>query len=348
MLADELDFVIGVDTHRDEHALALVACPSGARVQEWLIGAEERGYAAALALAVERAPGRRAWAIEGTGSYGKGLARYLTQQGERVFEVERPKRQGGRSRAKSDRLDALRAARSLLAAEKPALPRAAGVRESLRVLLAVRTSAVGARRVALNQLRALLVTCPEPLRTELRSLPRARLLARCRTLAPEPGHDPELAATLRALRLLAARIELLSGEADELERELRTLGEQIAPALLDEHGVGPIGAAQTLVSWSHRGRFASEAAFARLAGAPPIPASSGQTVRHRLDRGGDRKLNNVLHQIVVTRRKHDPRTIAYIERRKREGKSERDAIRSLKRYVARHLFRLLEASAATA
>jgi len=173
MLADELDFVIGVDTHRDEHALALVACPSGARLQEWLIGADERGYSAALARAVEWAAGRRAWAIEGTGSYGKGLARYLTGQGERVLEVERPKRKGGRGGAKSDRLDALRAARSLLAAEKPALPRAAGVRESLRVLLAVRTSAVGARRVALNQLRALLVTCPEPLRAELRSLTRA-------------------------------------------------------------------------------------------------------------------------------------------------------------------------------
>jgi len=145
--------------------------------------------------------------------------------------------------------------------------------------------------------------------------------------------------------LLAIRIAVLSDEADELERELLALSKQLAPALLEEPGVGPIGAVQTLVCWSHRGRFASEAAFARLAGAPPIPASSGQTVRHRLDRGGDRKLNNVLHQIVVTRRKHDPRTIAYIERRRREGKSERDAIRCLKRYVARHLFRLLEASA---
>ena len=342
MLADELDFVIGVDTHRDEHALALVACPSGARVQERLIGADERGYAAALAFAVERAAGRRAWAIEGTGSYGKGLARYLTQRDERVHEVERPKRQGGRARAKSDRLDALRAARSLIAAEKPALPRAAGLRESLRVLLQVRTSAVAARPVALNQLRALLVTCPEPLRAELRSLTRARLLRRCRELEPERTDDPELRSTLQALRLLAARVESLTAETRELEQELRAEAEQIAPALLAERGIGPIGAAQALVSWSHKGRFRSEAAFARLAGAPPIPASSGKTVRHRLDRGGDRKLNNVLHQIVITRRKHDPRTIAYIERRRREGKSEREAIRSLKRHLARHLFRLLE------
>lgn len=200
MLADELDFVIGVDTHRDEHALALVACPSGARLQERLIGADERGYAAALAFARERAPGRRAWAIEGTGSYGKGLARHLASYGERVLEVERP-----RGRAKSDRLNALRAARALIAEERPALPRAAGRRESLRVLLQVRTSAVSARKVALNQLRALVVTCPEPLRAELRSLTRARLLRRCRELAPEHEPDPELAGTLLALRMLSAR-----------------------------------------------------------------------------------------------------------------------------------------------
>jgi transposase len=265
-----------------------------------------------------------------------------------VLEVERPKRTGRRGRAKSDRLDALRAARSLLAEDKPVQPRVSGARESLRVLLQVRTSAVSARKVALNQLRALLITCPEPLRAELRSLTRARLLRRCGELGGEHEPDPELAGTLRALRLLAARIETLSAEARELERELRVQAEQIAPTLLEEHGIGPIGAAQALVSWSHKGRFRSEAAFARLAGAPPIPASSGRTVRHRLDRGGDRKLNSVLHQIVISRRKHDPRTIAYIERRRREGKSEREAIRSLKRYVARHLFRLLEASTAPA
>jgi hypothetical protein len=347
MLADEVDFVIGVDTHRDEHALAFVACPTGACLAERVIAADGRGYAAALALAIERAPGRRAWAIEGTGSYGKGLARWLAVQGERVLEVERPKRQRSRRAPKSDRLDALRAARSLIAEETPALPRAAGRRESLRVLLQVRTSAVSARKVALNQLRALLVTCPEPLRAELRSLTRARLLRRCRELAPEREHDPELAATLLALRLLAARIEALSAEQRWLERQLLAITHEIAPALLAERGIGPIGAAQALISWSHRGRFRNESAFARLAGAPPIPASSGKTIRHRLDRGGDRKLNSVLHQIVISRRKHDPRTIAYIERRRQEGKSEREPIRCLKRYVARHLFRPLEATAVT-
>lgn len=316
MLADELDFVIGVDTHRDEHALALVACPTGACRGEAVIAADGRGYSEALALVLERAPGRRAWGVEGTGSYGKGLARYLAEHGERVLEVERPRRAGRRGRAKSDRLDALSAARSLIAADNPAQPRVSGARESLRVLLQVRTSAVSARKVALTRLRALLVSCPEPLRAELRSLTRARLLRRCRELAPERAHDRELADTLLALRLLSARIETLTAETRELERELRDQAEEIAPTLLEERGIGPIGAAQALVSWSHKGRFRSEAAFTRLAGTPPIPASSGKTLRHRLDRGGDRKLNSVLHQIVITRRKHDPRTIAYIERRR--------------------------------
>jgi transposase len=178
------------------------------------------------------------------------------------------------------------------------------------VLLQVRTSAISARKVALNQLRALLVTCPDPLRAELRSLTRARLLNRCRALAPEREHDPELAATLLALRLLATRIEALTAQQRELDRQLLAITHELAPELLAERGIGPIGAAQALVSWSHPGRFRSESAFARLAGAPPIPASSGKTVRHRLDRGGDRKLNSVLHQIVISRRKHDPRTIA--------------------------------------
>lgn len=348
MLADAVEFVIGVDTHRDEHALAVVACPSGACLAEAVVAANAAGYAAALVLARERAPGPRAWAIEGTGSYGKGLTRALVERGERVLEVERPRRASGRGRAKSDRLDAVRAARTLLAEETPASPRAGGRREALRVLLQVRASAVSARKVALSQLRALLVTCPEPLRAELRSLTRARLLRRCRELDPRREQDPELAATMLALRLLATRIESLTEQARELELQLRAQAEMIAPPLLAELGIGPVGAAQTLVSWSHKGRLRSEAAFARLAGAPPIPASSGKTIRHRLDRGGDRKLNSVLHQIVITRRKTDPRTIAYIDRRRSEGKSEREAIRSLKRYLARHLYRLLEANAITA
>ena len=349
MLADTLDFVIGVDSHRDAHTLAVLGRPSGARLLEAEVAAEGRGYALALALVREHAPGARGWAIEGTGSYGKGLARYLHERGELVFELERPKRQGGRrERGKSDALDARRAARFLLEGEPLASPRRGGVREALRCLLCTRESAIQARRGALNQLRALLVTCPEPLRGELRSLTRARLIARCRRLRASTTRDPELAGTLLSLRLLAARIAALTGEERLLWRELRALVEREAPALIAERGVGPISAAQLLVSWSHRGRLRSEACFARLAGAPPIPASSGQTVRHRLDRGGDRRLNRALHQIVLSRRRCDPRTAAYIARRTSEGKSEREAIRCLKRYLARHLFRVMEAAVPTA
>jgi hypothetical protein len=341
MLTDELDFVIGVDTHRDEHALVVVACPTGGVLFEAVVAADGAGYEAALALADGQAPGRRAWAIEGSGCYGKGLARFLAGRGERVVEIERPRRQGRQGRAKSDRLDAIGAARALLAEEKPASPRTAG--EPLRVLLQVRESAVSARKVALTQLRALLITCPESLRADLRTLSRCRLLRRCRSLEPGSAPDEELAASMLALRLLAERIQILEAEEKLVDQQLLEGTRQRAPELLNERGIGPVGAAQLLVTWSHKGRVRSEAAFARLAGAPPIPASSGQMIRYRLDRGGDRKLNAVLHRIVLERRQRDPRTIAYIERRRSEGKTNREATRCLKRYIARHLYRLLEA-----
>lgn len=348
MVADSLDVVIGVDTHRDLHALALVAAPSGALLLEAEVEASADGYRQAFELAQTHAPGWRAWAIEGTGCYGAGLARFLLARGERVLEVDRPRRERRAGRGKSDALDALRAARSLLAGERLASPRRAGAREALRALVATRESAVAARRSALNQLRALIVTCPEPLRGELRPLTRARLLRRLQAARPRRRADPQLRGTLLAMQLLAVRIEALTLEERELMQEVLALVRELAPELLAEPGVGPITAASVLLAWSHKGRIRSEAAFARLAGAPPIPASSGQIVRHRLDRGGDRKLNRALHTIILTRRRIDPGTIAYIERRTREGKSDRDAVRCLKRYLARHLFRLLESTPATA
>jgi transposase len=341
MLADQVDFVIGVDTHRDAHALAVVAAATGGvvLVQPWL-AATPRGYRRLLQLAQAHAPGGRAFAIEGTGSYGAGLARFLAEQGERVHELERPQRARGR-RGKTDTLDAVRAARALLGQDRLATPRTGGRRAALQALLRVREGALTARRAALCQLRALIVTAPEHLREELRSLTRARLLSRC--AAMRPGASLEGRGTRLALRLLARRIQLLSAEEQAIKGEIAALVELLAPRLLAEPGVGPITAAQVLVAWSHRGRLRSEAAFARLAGAPPIPASSGMVVRHRLDRGGDRQLNRALHTIVVSRRKHHEPTIAYIERRLGEGKSVREAIRCLKRYLARSLFRLLEA-----
>jgi transposase len=341
MLADELDFVVGVDPHRDRHALAIVHGATAA-LFEVQVSASERGYAQALRLAEREAPGRRAWAIEGTGSYGAGLARFLAARGERVLEVGRVRREQ-RSHVKTDPLDALRAARSVLGEAQLASPRAAGEREALRALMVARAGALAAKKAGLCQLRALLVTCPEPLRSELRTLTRARLLRRLQAVRPDRHRDAELRGTLIALRALARRVQALTAEDGELKHEIQALVAQLAQALLDEPGVGPVAAAHMLLSWSHRGRFRSEATFARLAGAAPIPASSGRVSRHRLDPGGDRQLNRALHTIVVSRRKHDPATIGYTERKTREGKSVREAIRCLKRYLARHFFRVLEA-----
>jgi len=340
MLADELDYVVGVDTHRDEHVLAVVTAPAGAVVARRVIGADRRGYREALRFAGQVAAGRRVWAIEGTGSYGAGLARSLSEQGEAVLEIGRTPRTERRLAGKDDSLDAVRIARAALASEKLALPRRGERREALRLLLVARRSAVDVRREALTQLRAVIVTAPESLRDDLRRLPLGKLLDRCSRLRRTSAAD-ELATRL-VLRSLARRIQAATIEAAELEREILAHVRALAPALLDEPGVGPIVAAQLIVAWSHPGRLRSEACFARLAGVAPIPASSGQTLRHRLSRGGDRQLNRALHTIILHRRQHDPATRDYIARRVSEGKSTRDATRLLKRYLARHLYRLLE------
>ena len=339
MLADEVDFVIGVAPHRDEHALAVVRAATGAVVYQATAAASGRGYESVLEAALAYAPGRRVFAIEGSGSYGRGLTRALGARGERVVEVSRIKR--GRSGAKSDALDAVRAARVAIAAEAPAAPRAAGKREALRALLVTREGALDAKRAGLAQLRALIVTAPEPLRAQLRALTRAKLLARLAASQPARRSDPEERGMLLAMRGLARRLQQLTREERELEREIKLLVDELAPALQAERGVGPITSAQLIVSYSHHGRVRSEAAFARLAGAAPIPASSGKTTRYRLDRGGDRQLNRALHTIVLSRRHGHQPTLDYIARRTAQGKTVREAVRCLKRYLARHLYRLL-------
>jgi len=341
MLADQLDYVVGVDPHRDTHAVAVIEVRTGAIVVEATVTADSGGYAKALELAERTASGRRAFAVEGTGSFGAGITRYLTDQGEQVYEVGRLRRER-RSGGKSDALDAVRAARSVLNQPRPAVPRANGEREALRALIAAREGAVSARTAALCQLRDLLITTPEPLRNELRHLSRARLLTRLTAARPDRRQDPELRGVQFALKAVARRIQQLSSEERELAREIDKLTRKLAPQLLAEPGIGSLLAAQVVLSWSHPGRIQSEAAFARLAGAAPIPASSGRTIRYRLDRSGDRKLNRTLHQIIVTRRRIHPPTIAYIERRTQEGKTRREATRCLKRYLARNLYRLLE------
>jgi transposase len=342
MLADELDYLLGVDTHRDEHVLVVVTAPTGAVVAGAAAPASARGYRELLRVAEPYAAGRRAWAIEGTGSYGAGLARFLAEHGETALEISRTSGAERRLRGKDDALDAARTARAALASDTLALPRTGERREALRLLLVARRSAVDARREALTQLRAVIVTAPEPLRQELRRLPEGKLLDRCSRFRRSSSTGADELATRIVLRSLARRARAATVEADELEGEILAHVRALAPTLLDEPGVGPIVAAQLLVAWSHRGRLRSEACFARLAGVAPIPASSGQTTRHRLSRGGDRQLNRALHTIALHRRHHDPATRDYIARRVAEGKSRREATRLLKRYLARHLYRLLQ------
>jgi len=342
MLADEVDYVVGVDTHRDQHVLAVVVAGTGVVGARRSVRSSARGYAEALRFAQAAADGARVWAVEGVGHYGAGLARHLSGRGETVLEAGRGPRDQRRLQGKDDSLDAVRAARTALASETPALPRTGQQREALRLLLLARRSAVDVRRLALVQLRSVIVTCPDQLREELRGLPAGRLVERCSRLRRSPSRTPdELAATL-VLRSLARRIQAATVEAAELEREILAHVRALAPQLLDEPGIGPIVAAQLIVSWSHHGRVRSEAAFARLAGVAPVPASSGQTTRHRLSRGGDRQLNRALHTVILHRRQHDPATKDYIARRVAEGKTRRDAVRLLKRYLARHLYRVLD------
>ena len=342
MLADDVAFVLGVDTHADSHALALVEAETQRTNRCLTIPATRRGYRQALRLARRHAPGRRVWALEGSGSYGAGLARFLAARGECLLEVERPARGGRQGRLKSDSLDAERAARQVLAGSAGALPRVGPDTQALRALLSTREGAVSACTAALNGLRALIVTSPPELRERLQGLSEAALIGACVRLRPGRS-DSERAALALALRSLALRVRRLRAESQTLEAELARRVQVLAPELLARRGVGPISAAAVLVAWSAPGRLRSEAAFARLAGAAPIPASSGKVVRYRLDRGGDRRLNRALHTIVLSLRRVDAETKGYIARRVSEGKSEREAVRCLKRYLARSLFRMLEA-----
>jgi transposase len=344
MLADELDYLVGVDTHRDQHAVAIVDAHTGAVIAQTTSAASARGYADTVRFADRHAPGDRLWAIEGTGHYRAGLVRHLQRRGEQVHEVDRTSRGERRHHGKDDQLDAVRAARSPLAREHRARPRTGEHQEALRLLLLARRTAVDTRKVALVQLRSVIVTAPDGLRDELRRLPLGQLLNRCSRFRRSSSRTPAQLATILVLRTLARRIQTATAEAETLERELLAHVRALVPELLDEPGIGPIVAAQLIVTWSHHDRIDSEACFARIAGVAPLPASSGQTTRHRLSRGGDRQLNRSLHTIVLNRRQHDPATRDYIARRISEGKTARDATRSLKRYLARHLYRVMQNS----
>jgi len=341
MLAERIDCVLGVDTHKHTHTAAAVT-PAGGLVAHLTVAADATGYRRLLTFADEQASGRRIWAIEGTGSFGAGLTSHLLEHGEWVVEIDHPKRPARRNGAKTDELDAVRAAREALAREHLAQPRRRGAREALRVLLTTRENAMRARTKAICQLKDLVVSAPESLRRPLHALPAAALVAHCARLRTNAAPSIEQRYTILALQTTARRALALQAEAAELEAQLEPLVQQAAPMLLDEPGVGPVSAAQLLCSWSHAGRLRSESAFAALAGVAPIPASSGQVTRHRLNRSGDRQLNRALHTIIVSRQLHHPETQAYVARRTVEGKSPREIKRCLKRHLARRLFKLLE------
>jgi transposase len=210
------------------------------------------------------------------------------------------------------------------------------------VLLATRQGAVAARTAAMNQLKALIVGAPEELRANLRGRSTSGQVGYCAALRDRPTRSLEHRMTVRALRSTALRIQFLTAEASQMEEEMGRLVGAAAPWLLELPGMGPISAAQVLVSWSHAGRLRSEAAFAALAGVAPIPASSGQVIRYRLNRGGDRQLNRALHTVALVRLRDDPTTRAYAARRRLDGKSPREIRRCVKRAIARHLFKLLQ------
>jgi transposase len=340
ILAEHADHVIGVDTHRDAHSAAAIATRTGAMLAQTTVAADAFGYRRLLRFARRYARSRRVWAIESSGSFGAGLTMFLLAHGEWVVEVDRPKRPARRNGAKSDELDAIRAAREAMQRDHLAQPRARGDREAVRVLLITRRGAIRARTKAINHLKALVVTAREELRHQLHNTPTDELVYRCSRLRTLPSHSAEHRATVIALRHTARRILALEAEASDLETEIERIVERTVPGLLAELGVGPISAAQHYCSWSHRGRLRNDAAFAMLGDSAPIPASSGQTIRYRLNRAGDRQLNCALHTIVLTRLQHDPATRAYAARRLAEGKTPRE----IKRYVARHLFRVLEAT----
>jgi transposase len=332
----------GVDTHADTHTAAVIDAagrllahrqfPTSAagyqQLADWLAG---HGRVEVVG-------------VEGTGVYGAGLARHLSELGLRLVEVDRPDRKTRRFAGKSDPIDAEAAARAALAGRQTGVPKSrTGPVEAVRALRVARRSAIAARAEAVVQLKSLLITAPEPLRGQLRGRSTRQLLAACAALRPDPAHvaDP-IQAMKTALRTLARRHAALTEEIDDLDSQITPLVEAINPALTAANGVGTDVAGQLLVTaGDNPERLRSEPAFAALCGVSPIPASSGRTNRHRLNRGGDRQANAAIYRVVLCRMRWDPRTRAYVQRRTEEGLAKKDIIRCLKRMIARELYYLI-------
>jgi transposase len=343
MVEDARVITGGVDTHADMHVAAALDSIGG------LLGVQEfpataAGYASLLSWL--RSFGILAVAgVEGTGSYGAGLARHLAAAGVRVVEVDRPDRQDRARQGKSDPLDAVSAARAALSGRASGAPRGRdGAVEAIRALIVAKRSARAERTQAINQARALIMTGPEELRARFAGRSPAQLIAAIAALRPRPGDVPGH-ATRVALRELGRRAQFLDAQLDRLDKLIGPLVTARAPGLLALHGVGPDTAALLLVAaGDHPERLRSESSWAHLCGVAPIPASSGKTAgRYRLNRGGDRQANSALWRVVIVRLRSHQATRAYAERRGEEGLSKKEIIRCLKRYVAREVYRQLRA-----
>ena len=330
----------GVDTHADTHTVAAVS-HLGVMLGHASFPATPGGYRQLHCWLAAHGSVIRV-GVEGTGSYGAGLAAALTEGEVELVEVNRPNRATRRTRGKSDPIDAEAAARAALNGVATAVPKAhTGVVEAIRVILVARRGAVQARTAAINTLHHMIITAPRQLRDQLQPLTRRHQITVCSGLRSTDITSPTRATKL-ALRRLARRINHLTAEISDATKDITALVRGHAPQLLAEVGVGALSAAQLLITaGDNPNRMTSPAGFAALCGTTPIPVSSGKTNRHRLNRGGDRQANCALHTIINSRLRYHPETQAYLAKRSAERKTERDIRRSLKRYLARRLFTLI-------
>jgi transposase len=328
---------VGVDTHKEQH-LAVALDGLGQVLAEIVITTTLAGYGQFVCWLKELGENVLV-GIEGAGSYGAGLCEYLQAEEVEVFEVERPQRRERRT-GKSDRLDALLAAKKVLTGEGLSTPRGSGKRVALQMLLVGYRSTVSERSRLYNQLQALQVGAPYALRERIGPARNGAALAnRLTGMRTRPTASLQENITLGVLRDIANRARALDAEAGSYTRQIEEMVCTLAPSLLEEPGVGPICAGRLLAF--NPARFTSEAAFARANGTAPQPASSGKTIRHRLSRGGDRQINAAIYTIALSRSVHHPPSRAYMQRRITEGKTKREAMRSLKRHLSRHLYNQL-------
>ncbi len=340
-VVSEVMVTVGVDTHLDEH-MAVALDHLGRRLDTLCVATNQGGYSKFLEWARDLGELERV-GIEGAGAFGAGLARFLRARDVEVLEVGRPKRRDEHRNGKSDPIDVELAARAVLAGTALGQSKGSEGRVGMiRVLRAARRSAVKARAQAANQLKGLTIIAPENLRAELRKLSVAKLVRRAAGFRPGDSPNDVVSATKLALRSVARRHRQLSEEIRELDTQLGRLVAETAPALVAVNGVGTDTAATLLVAVGEDSkRLKSEAAFAHMCGVAPIPASSGKVIRYRLNRRGNRDANRALHVVAIERMSRDERTRSYVARRTQEGKSKREIIRCLKRYIARELYRVL-------